>query len=89
MIPLTVAVALTGYFAMVSGVELKPVVAYATWPAAQVGHSRDQWAAKLDQRSVADESTARWIVDQGLSQSSAVVWSSDAWVYLLAGLDLG
>jgi 4-amino-4-deoxy-L-arabinose transferase-like glycosyltransferase len=88
MIPLTAAVALTGYFAMVSGIELKPVVAYATWPAAQVGHTRDQWAAQLDQRSVADELTAKWIVDQRLSQSTAVVWSSDAWVYLLAGLNL-
>lgn len=48
---------------------------------------RKGWAAKFDSRVGADEEVADWLESQGLSGSSAVVWSSDAWLYALADLD--
>ena len=44
------------------------------------------WRDGFDDRVAADEGAAAWIRGHGLSGHSAVVWSSDAWPYLEAGL---
>ncbi|HLB77506.1 MAG TPA: hypothetical protein VJO72_10770, partial [Candidatus Dormibacteraeota bacterium] len=87
--PLAAAFAVTVPLALVAGTDFNAFQAYAAWPKAQLGQHHTEWSAQLDIRSPADETTAEWIRDHGLSQSSAVVWSSSAWLYLLADLPLG
>ena len=86
--PLAAAFAVTVPLAWVAGTDFNAFQAYAAWPKAQLGQHRTEWSARLDIRSPADEATAEWIRDHGLSQSSAVIWSSSAWLYLLADLPL-
>src|SRR5437867_7781513 len=87
--PLASAFAVTVPLALVAGTDFNAFQAYAAWPKAQLGQHRTEWSAQLDIRSPAYEATAEWIRDHGLSQSSAVIWSSSAWLYLLADLPLG
>ena len=87
--PLAAAFTLTVPVALVAGTDFNLLQAYAAWPAAQLGQHRAEWSAQLDIRSPADEATAAWIRDHGLSRSTAVIWSSSAWLYLLADLPLG
>ena len=47
---------------------------------------RADWDARFDSRVPADEAVATWIQNEKLSDATAVVWSSDAWVYALADL---
>jgi 4-amino-4-deoxy-L-arabinose transferase-like glycosyltransferase len=86
--PLTAAFLLTVPLAFVAGTDFNLLQAYAAWPAAQLGKHRTEWSAQLDVRSPADEATAVWIREHGLAQSTAVIWSSDAWLYLLADLPM-
>jgi 4-amino-4-deoxy-L-arabinose transferase-like glycosyltransferase len=87
--PLAAAVILTAPLAVAAaGLDSKALNAYAAWPAAQLGKHRAEWSLKLEKRSPADEATAAWIQDNGLSRSTAVIWSSSAWLYLLADLPL-
>ena len=87
--PLAAAVILTAPLAVVAaGLDSKTLNAYAAWPAAQLGKHQTEWSLNLEKRSPADEATAAWIRDHGLSQSTAVIWSSSAWLYLLADLPL-
>ena len=48
--------------------------------------SRDTWSANFDSRVPADAATDTYIRQKGLAGATAVVWSSDSWVYPLAGL---
>ncbi|MGZ6046226.1 MAG: ArnT family glycosyltransferase [Isosphaeraceae bacterium] len=50
-------------------------------------NSMDDWSDSFDSRVAPDAEVAAWLNARGLSQSRAVVWSSDAWLYLLADLD--
>ena len=86
--PLAAAFTVTVPLALVAGTDFNLLQAYAAWPKAQLSQHRTEWSAQLDIRSPADEATAAWLVDHGLSQSSAVIWSSSAWLYLLADLPL-
>ena len=43
----------------------------------------------FDDRVSGDRATAAWIKSHGLSGKTAVAWSSDAWLYVLADLPLG
>ena len=86
--PLAAGFAVTVPLALVAGTDFNALQAYAAWPKAQLGQQRTEWSAQLDIRSPADEATATWIREHGLSQSSAVIWSSSAWLYLLADLPL-
>jgi dolichyl-phosphate-mannose-protein mannosyltransferase len=86
LVPLAVGLLLTLPLALVAGTDFNALLSYATWPVAQFRHDRGAWSKGLDQRSPADEATAAWIRERGLGQSSAVVWSSSAWLYLLADL---
>ncbi|TME48977.1 MAG: hypothetical protein E6I55_03390 [Chloroflexi bacterium] len=47
---------------------------------------RADWDARFDSRVPADEAVATWIQNEKLGDATAVVWSSDAWVYALADL---
>jgi 4-amino-4-deoxy-L-arabinose transferase-like glycosyltransferase len=86
--PMAAAFLLTVPLAFVAGTDFNALQAYAAWPAAQLGKHRTEWSAQLDVRSPADEATAAWIRAHGLAQSTAVIWSSDAWLYLLADLPM-
>jgi dolichyl-phosphate-mannose-protein mannosyltransferase len=88
LVPLAVGFALTLPLALSAGTDFNALLSYATWPAAQLRHDLTAWSRGLDQRSPADEATAAWIREQGLAQSTAVIWSSSAWLYLLADLPL-
>ena len=45
-----------------------------------------RWELDWDERAAADTAVAEWLHDHGLAGRRAVVWSSDAWPYLLAAL---
>ncbi|MHB8719298.1 MAG: glycosyltransferase family 39 protein [Candidatus Dormibacteria bacterium] len=45
--------------------------------------------ATFDQRVAGDRDTAAWLRQHGLSGRSGVAWSSDAWLYVMANLQLG
>jgi hypothetical protein len=49
---------------------------------------RSDWDLRFDSRVPGDEAVAAWIEHEGLSDATAVVWSSDAWVYALADLEV-
>jgi len=49
--------------------------------------SLDDWRDSFDIHVAPDAQVATWLGANGLSQTRAVVWSSDAWLYLLADLD--
>ena len=48
--------------------------------------TRDDWDAGFDSRVLGDGAAADYIRNQGLAGTTAVVWSSDAWIYALAEL---
>ena len=55
--------------------------------AAAIGvQTRDDWSSGFDSRVDGDAATAQYLQNRGLANASAVVWSSDAWVYALAPL---
>jgi 4-amino-4-deoxy-L-arabinose transferase-like glycosyltransferase len=49
---------------------------------------RAQWDDNFDSRVAGDAAVTSWLDAHGLSGSTAVVWSSDAWVYALANLQV-
>ena len=53
--------------------------------ALQISNKSD-WDNDFDWRVAADEAVASWLKDKGLAGTSAVVWSSDSWLYSLADL---
>ncbi|HXA28997.1 MAG TPA: glycosyltransferase family 39 protein [Candidatus Angelobacter sp.] len=56
------------------------------WQVATGRHSWTEWESEFDLRAPADTAVAQWLKDHGYSGARAVVWSSDAWPYLLADL---
>ena len=56
------------------------------WQAVTGRHTWTEWESEFDLRAPADTATAVWLRDHGFKGASAVVWSSDAWPYLLADL---
>jgi len=50
--------------------------------------ARDFWHGEFDERTVGDAAAADWVRSHGMTGHSAVVWSNDAWPYLLADLPL-
>ncbi len=48
--------------------------------------TKSAWDNSFDGRVAGDESVSAWLRCEGLSGVSAVDWSSDVWVYSLAGL---
>ena len=50
--------------------------------------ARPTWLDDFDYRVDGDAKVAAWIVAEGFSGDTAVVWSYDAWVYALANLQI-
>jgi 4-amino-4-deoxy-L-arabinose transferase-like glycosyltransferase len=89
IVPLVGGVVLVALLAGVSGVNQKAVFNYGVWYWKAVSSGqlpRSEWLAGLDDRVTADQEVAEWLRAQGLEGTCAVVWSSDAWPYLLAGI---
>jgi hypothetical protein len=74
--------------ALVAGADANTLIAYAAWPKAAVTRQHQNWSQQLDRRTTADENSAAWIRGHGLAGTTAVIWSSSAWPYLLADLEL-
>ena len=84
--PLGAGVLVAAGFAGVATLDIKAVVAYTQWPVATITGGEEAWADLFDERTHPDADVADWIKGEGLGGSRAVVWSSDAWIYLLADL---
>jgi hypothetical protein len=56
------------------------------WQVATGRHSWTEWESEFDLRAPADSAAAEWLREHGFRGARAVVWSSDAWPYLLADL---
>jgi 4-amino-4-deoxy-L-arabinose transferase-like glycosyltransferase len=50
--------------------------------------SRTRWLDDFDPRVAGDANAVAWITSRGLNGDTAVVWSYDSWVYLLADLQV-
>jgi len=99
-LPLAAAVLISGLLARSAGVDWVPNLASAgsngyrnlsTYYAGAFEVATGQldwtsWEKQWDDRAAADTAVADWLRSHGLAGHSAVVWSSDAWVYLLADL---
>jgi hypothetical protein len=100
--PLAAGVALAATQATVAGVDWDPLALLGVRStAASLGtyymgalrtliHREDRvtWSEDFDDRVVPDARTSAWIRDHGWSGHRAVLWSSDAWPYILADLPL-
>jgi 4-amino-4-deoxy-L-arabinose transferase-like glycosyltransferase len=101
VVPLVAGVLLTGFAARVAGLDWIPQAApspsingtrtlqqYYGGAAATVvqGEARADWDDSFDWRVAADRTVAAWVGQQGLAGSTAVVWSSEVWMYSLAKL---
>jgi hypothetical protein len=98
--PLAVAVVVGGLMARSTGVDWLPNLASAqsngyrtltTYYFGAVEAMTGQltwtaWETQWDDRAPADTAVAAWLRSHNLAGHSAVVWSSDAWPYLLADL---
>jgi hypothetical protein len=56
------------------------------WQVATGRHIWTEWESEFDVRAPADAAVSQWLREHGYSGARAVVWSSDAWPYLLADL---
>jgi hypothetical protein len=56
------------------------------WQVATGRHSWTEWESEFDLRAPADTASAEWLRQHGFRGARAIVWSSDAWPYLLADL---
>jgi hypothetical protein len=98
--PMIAAMVLSGLMARSAGVDWIPNAAsagmngYRTLSTYYVGAAEawtgwlgwTAWEKQWDDRAPADSAVAAWLRQQGLAGHRAVVWSSDAWPYLLADL---
>lgn len=99
--PLVCAVVAAGLLARVTGVDWIPALAsdgenpyralasyYTGYVAAASGQDAlNSWRSGFDYRVEPDRQVVAWLKSEGLTGHTAVVWSSDAWPYLLADLD--
>ena len=98
--PQAAALVMAGAMASVAGLDWIPQAApspaqnsyrtltqyYGGAVAAAFKQEDADWDESFDTRVTADAAVASWLHKEGLSGASAVVWSSDAWVYSLADL---
>lgn len=52
------------------------------------GGDLDAWQDNFDARVAGDRAMATWVTSHNLNSGTAVVWSSDAWPYVMAGLSV-
>lgn len=99
-IPIVAAVLVAGLMARSAGVDWIPHLdsggmnGYRNLSTYYVGAMQamtgrldwSDWEKQWDDRAPADTAVSAWLREHGLAGHSAVVWSSDAWPYLLADL---
>jgi len=99
-VPLTASLLTAGLLARSAGLDWIPPAASngsnayrnfetyypGAWAALTGAHSWSDWESEFDLRASADTATAAWLREHGFRGARAVVWSSDAWPYLLADL---
>jgi len=100
MAPQLVAVLIAGIMASVAGLDWIPPAApspalnsyrtltqyYGGAVHAAIKQNDADWDDSFDGRVASDAAIASWVAKERLAGASAVVWSSDAWVYSLADL---
>jgi hypothetical protein len=100
--PLAAGAMLAGAQASVTGVDWDPLgLTGIQSPAPTLGtyymgalrtltgrEDRVTWSTDFDDKVLADARSCRWIREHGWSGHRAVLWSSDAWPYILADLPL-
>jgi 4-amino-4-deoxy-L-arabinose transferase-like glycosyltransferase len=100
--PLAAGTMLAGAQASVTGVDWDPLGLIGIQsPAPTLGtyymgalrtllgrEDRVTWTTDFDDKVLADDRSSRWIREHGWSGHRAVLWSSDAWPYILADLPL-
>ena len=98
--PLVAAVVIAAALARVTGLDWIPQAApspaqnssrtlalyYVGAVHSAISGDDNDWDASFDYHVPADAATAGWIQQHGYVGATAVVWSSDAWVYALADL---
>jgi 4-amino-4-deoxy-L-arabinose transferase-like glycosyltransferase len=99
--PQIAGVLIASVMAGVAGLDWLPPITFAPGPthslsqyyggavqAALSATDRTAWDNNFDWRVAGDSAVVSWLDAKGLSGSTAVVWSSDAWVYALANLQI-
>jgi 4-amino-4-deoxy-L-arabinose transferase-like glycosyltransferase len=99
--PEVAGVVIAGVMASVAGVDWLPLVSVepgsnhslsqyyvGAMGAALSSSDRAAWDDEFDDRVAGDRAVVAWLDANGLRGASAVVWSSDAWVYALADLEI-
>jgi 4-amino-4-deoxy-L-arabinose transferase-like glycosyltransferase len=94
-------VVIASVMASVAGLDWVPPLTFAPGPthtlsqyyggavqAALNSSDRTQWDHNFDFRVAGDAAVVDWLEANGLSGSTAALWSSDAWVYALANLQI-
>ncbi len=102
LVPAVAALVLAAALARVTGLDWVPEAApspaqnssrtltqyYGGAVNAAIKGNDSDWDEQFDSHVPADAAVASWISTHGFSGASAVVWSSDSWVYSLADLDV-
>jgi hypothetical protein len=102
LVPAVAALVLAAALARVTGLDWVPEAApspaqnssrtltqyYGGAVNAAIKGNDSDWDEQFDSHVPADAAVAAWISAHGFSGASAVVWSSDSWVYSLADLDV-
>ncbi len=99
--PQLAGLVIAAVMASVAGIDWMPPVTFASGSthslsqyyvgAVQAVFSPDGWTAwgnNFDVRVEGDTDVVDWLTEHGLRGKTAVIWSSDAWVYALADLQI-
>ncbi len=99
--PEIAGVAIAAVMASVAGLDWLPVITFTPGSTHSLSQyyggavqavlsstDRTQWDDNFDFRVAGDAAVVSWLDANGLSGSTAAVWSSDAWVYALANLQI-
>jgi 4-amino-4-deoxy-L-arabinose transferase-like glycosyltransferase len=99
--PQLVGVVVAGVMASVAGVDWMPPITFTPGSthtlsqyyvgAVQAAFSPNGWTVwgnNFDSRVEGDSDVVDWLTQHGLRGTTAVIWSSDAWVYALADLQI-
>ncbi|HVB76303.1 MAG TPA: glycosyltransferase family 39 protein [Candidatus Nitrosotalea sp.] len=88
-LPLGAAFAVLGVLASPTPFEDVATQAYLLWPRALLTSSQSVWQLRFNSTNApADQAVSRFILEQEPAGASTVLWSSSAWPYLLANLQV-
>lgn len=99
--PQIAGVLIASFMAGVAGLDWLPLLTFTPGPTHSLSQyyggavqavlsspDRTEWDNNFDVRVAGDAAVVSWLDAKGLSGSTAVVWSSDVWVYALANLQI-